>query len=82
MTKLKLRALRPLHFGGKLVQSGEIFSVDAAAAAEALTSTRCELVDEADLPVMLSAAGKAVLDQLGRHGRQAPYPGSPWRPMN
>ena len=82
MSMIKLRATRPLHMHGKLVQTGEIFSVESAAAAEALSSTRCELVDPADLPGLLTAASKAVLAQLGRQGRLMPDPGSPWRAVN
>ncbi len=81
MSMIKLRATRPLHMHGKLVNTGEIFSVESAAAAEALSSTRCELVDPADLPGLLTAASKAVLAQLGRQGRLMPEPGSPWQPV-
>lgn len=82
MSLIKLRATRPLHFHGKLVDTGDIFSVEAPAAAECLSSTRCELVDPADLPALLTAASKAVLAQLGRQGRLMPDPGSPWRAVN
>ncbi|MBK7275102.1 MAG: hypothetical protein IPI08_00640 [Betaproteobacteria bacterium] len=82
MSLIKLRAVRPLHMHGKLVETGDIFSVESAAAAECLSSTRCELVDPADRAQMLTAASKAVLAQLGRQGRLMPDPGSPWRAVN
>ena len=82
MGMIKLRALRPLHFNGKLVGTGDIFSVEAPAAAECLSSTRCELVDPADRAQMLTAATKAKQDQMARQGRQMPHPGSPWIPVN
>ena len=82
MSMIKLRATRPLHMHGKLVNTGEIFSVESAAAAEALSSTRCELVDPADRAQMLTAATKAKQDQMARQGRQMPDPGSPWQPVN
>jgi hypothetical protein len=82
MSLIKLRATRPLHFHGKLVDTGDIFSVEAPAAAECLSSTRCELVDPADRAQMLTAASKAKQDQMARQVRPMPDPGSPWQRVN
>ncbi len=82
MTKIKLRVTRPLHMNGKRLETGDIFSVEAAAAAEALSSTRCELVDPADRAPMLTAASKAKQDQMARQGRLTPDPGSPWQAVS
>ena len=82
MSLIKLRAVRPLHMHGKLVQTGEIFSVESAAAAECLSSTRCELVDPADRAQMLTAASKATQDQISRQRLNPAPTDGPWQRVN
>lgn len=78
---VKLRVLRGMLWAGKQCAAGDFLDLPAAAAADALESGRCELVDAADRPAVWAGRTAQVQRELRQHGRAMPAPGSPWAPV-
>lgn len=65
---IQLRVLRPLHHSGRAWPAGAVLKLDPTAAAEALLSSRVELVNANDAAVVHEAGAAAAAATLRRLG--------------